>query len=273
MHKHYFLSSLILLSVLLCPKASSRIDYVGLMIKGDFDKVVKNFEEEKDLKKLFSDEGIILIHTLVMDGKVLDSKAYVDYYYKRFPKEHEYLELKRKIDIFTGNLDQDIFSENQKRHIEFTKMNYTELEDKSSLKESLLREILALENEFYLSSKYDYAFALNRIDFFDEIEKEALREISSKRKILFPKTLDFFQLAMAYKALAVIKIHKKELDQAKRFIKLAQNNVLKMRSIWLIEDLNIYNPIMKTEKKSTRFASLYPQYLIKLRDEFSSFLI
>ena len=124
-----------------------------------------------------------------------------------------------------------------------------------------------------MASKYDYAFSLNKTDFFDEIEKAALIEINSKRKILFPKTLDFFQLAMAYKALAVIKIHAQKLDQAKRFIKLSQSNILKMRSIWLIEDLNIYNKILKTEKRSTRFASLYPQYLIKLREEFSSFLI
>lgn len=273
MHKLYFLSSLILISLFTCPKANSRVDYVGMMTKGNFDNVVKNFEEEENLKRLFSDEGVILVHTLVMDGKILDSKAYVDYYYERFPKNKEYLELKRRIDLFTMNLDQDIFSANQQKHIEFNNTDFKSIEDKSSLKESLLQEILGLENEFYLPSKYNYAFALNRIDFLKDIEKEALSEISSKRKILFPKTQDFFQLAMAYKALAVIKIHEQNTDQAKRFIKLAQNNVTKMRSIWLIEDLSIYNPIMKTTARSTRFASLYPQYLIRLREEFSSFLI
>ena len=78
---------------------------------------------------------------------------------------------------------------------------------------------------------------------------------------------------MAYKALAVIKIQQEKLDEAKRFIKLAQNQILKMRSIWLVEDINVYHPILKIDERSTKFASLYPQYLIKLREEFSSFLI
>lgn len=273
MHKHYFLFSLIIISFLICPQAHSRIDYVGLMTKGDFDGVLKNLNEEKDLKKLFSDEGVILVHSLIMDGKIEESKEYLDYYYERFPKEIEFLYLKRKIDLFTSNYEANTFTENQKQHIRLSQFKYQELETNSSLKESLLHEILGLENEFYLSSKYDYAFALNRDDFLDEIQEDALNEISSKRNILFPKTNDFFDLAMAYKALAVVKIHEQKLDQAKRFIMLAQSNIMKMSSIWLVEDLKIYNPILKTTKRSTRFASLYPQYLIKLREEFSSFLI
>lgn len=273
MHKHFFHFSFIVLCLLLCQSAFARIDYRDLMLKGDFEAVIKNFNEEKDLKKLFDDEAILLIHTLIMEGKIAESKEYLEYYISRFPKNKNFIELKRGIDLYNLNYQSEILTVNQKKHIEFISADFKVLQVNSSNRENALREILSMENEFYLPSKYDYAFALGEPAFNELIEKNAIDEIQAKQMILFPKTNDFYQLAMAYKALAVIKIQEEKLDEAERFIRLAQSQILKMRSIWLIEDINVYHPILKIDERSTKFASLFPQYLIKLREEFSSFLI
>ena len=240
------------------------------MLKGNFDAVVKNFQQEKKLKKLFSDEALIYIHTLIMDGKVPESQEFITHYRFRFPKDKDFIELERGIKLFSGDLDHTNYTKNQKANIRFLRTHFNTIE---THKEKYLKEILELEDEFYLPSKYDYAFALNELSFDDQIKKVALKKIVDKQGVLFPKTGDFFELALAYKALAVIKIHEKDLSAAKRFIKIAKDYVFKMRSIWLIEDLSIYDPVWKTTKTSTKFASLYPQYLIKLRDEFANFLI
>lgn len=271
MHKNFFLFSLILCLFCFCTGLRAKVNYTELMLQGNFDAILKNFQQEDNLRNLFEDEAIIFIHSLVTEGKIEDSKIFTDHYFKKYPKSSELLALKQQIDLFALDFDQDIFTDNQKLHIKMMQLNYPALN--AEQKEELLHQILKLRNEFYLGSKYDYAFSLDNSDFFADIEKEALSEINLKQKILFPKTQDFYELAFAYKALAVIQIHKENLDQAKRFIKMAQSYIFKMRSICLVEDLTIYNQIMKTEKQSTRFTSLYPQYLIQLREEFSSFLI
>jgi hypothetical protein len=273
MRKNFFLFSFISLCLFLCQAAFARVDYRGLMLKGDFETVIKNFNEEKDLKKLFDEEAILLIHTLIMEGKIAESKDYVEYYISRFPKNRNFIELKRGIDLYNLNYRSEILSSNQKKHVEFINTDFKVLQVNSSDREDTLHEILRLENEFYLPSKFDYAFSLNEKAFNDLIEKNAIDEIRAKQNILFPKTNDFYQLAMAYKALAVIKIQEDKLDEAERFIRLAQDQIFKMRSIWLIEDINVYHPILKIDERSTKFASLFPQYLIKLREEFGNFLI
>ena len=235
MRKLFFLFSLLLITLPL----QARMDYRSLLLKGDFTALEKAFEQEKDLKKLFADEAVIYIHSLIMDGKVPESKEYIDHYRLRFPKDKDLIELERGINLFALNYAHGNYTENQKQHIKFINTQFEHV--KAHLSETL-KEILDLENEFYLPSKYDYAFTLkNDESSFDLIRKSALADVVAKQRILFPKTKDFLDLAYAYKALAVIKIHESKLDEASRFIKLAQSYVFKMRSIWLIEDLNIFN--------------------------------
>ena len=104
-------------------------------------------------------------------------------------------------------------------------------------------------------------------------EAEALKIISQKRKILFPKTHDFYELAMAYKTLAILSVEAKDIKNATKFIKLGKDYIYKMRSVWLEEDIIIEKPIMKTTERHTRFGFLIPQWIMLLRSEFDNFLI
>lgn len=271
MHKNFFLSSLILLSLFL--PASARTNYRKLMINADFNKVLASFKEEKNLKNLFEDEAVILIHTLVMEGKTLEAEEFATYYADRFPKNEEMKTSLREIKLFAMKYDFDDFSENQKALINLSKQDLSK-QDLSNItdKKSLLTYILSLKNEFYFRPKYNFAFLLGT-EFHADIERACLAEIKAKQTILFPKTRDFYDLAMAYKALAIIKIQAGEIKEAKRFIVYAQSQIQKMRTIWLIEDLHIYKPILKITSKETHFGSLFPQYLIQLREEFDSFLL
>ncbi len=266
MRKLFFLFSLILLTSI--SPAFARIDYRKLMLDADFNQVIKSFKKESNLKNLFEDEAVIFIHTLVMEGKIQEAEEYASYYRERFPKNTEIRDSLREIKLFAMKYDFEDFSSNQKALITLSKQDLSGIKNKKAFLDS----ILSLENEFYFRPKYNFAFLLGN-EFHGEIERSCLKEIKAKQDILFPKTRDFYDLAMAYKALAIIKIQEGKLKEAKRFIVYARTQIEKMRTIWLIEDLHIYKPILKITTKETSFGSLFPQYLIQLREEFASFLL
>ncbi len=103
-------------------------------------------------------------------------------------------------------------------------------------------------------------------------ESQALDLVKQNSKKLFPKTLDFYKVAMAYRALAISSVKTKDIKNATRFAKLAKGNIYKMRSIWLEEDIIVNNKLMKTSERSTKFAYVFPQWIMALRDEFESYL-
>ena len=259
MRKNFFLFSIFIFCL---TPALAKIDYEKLLLEGKFQEIEINFKKEKNLRKLFEDEALIYIHCLITDGKINESLEYIDIYQKRYAKNQDLQRLKSLAHLYLQKYDEPIFDANQKKHLDF-------LRGKIVLS---TKEILDLENDFYLPNKYEYAISQVSNNDFSLIEKAILQEINEKNSILFPKSKDFFHLAFCYKALAMIKIYSNKLEEAKSFIKLAQNNIMRISSLWLVEDFKIYNPIMKTYTESTHFASIYPQYLISLREEFANYL-
>ena len=269
MHRNYLLFKILILVALSTLSISAATNYRDLMLKGDFDTALKEFSKEKKPKALYEDDAVFFIHCLVMEGKIPQSREFLNHYLKRFPKNQELQALDKIISLYLLDFGKQDYTKNQKAHIELLNSDLSKVANK----EKTLKDILKLNNEFYLPSKYDYAFALNEPKLDKKIQESALKTIQAKQKILFPKTNDFFDLAMAYKSLCIIAIHQNKPDDAKNFIRMATRYIQKMRSIWLVEDIYIDRPILKIEDHRTSFASLFPQYLIQLQDEFARFLI
>ena len=84
--------------------------------------------------------------------------------------------------------------------------------------------------------------------------------------------MDFYELASAYKSLAILSIKKNDLMKAKDYVKLAQFNIYKMKALWLEEDLKVYRPILKITQRHTQFGFVLPQWLLLLREEYDAYL-
>jgi ribosomal protein L5 len=140
--------------------------------------------------------------------------------------------------------------------------------------QKIIKEVNKLNSAIpYFPTRLDYLVELKNPNLDPEIEKLALNIISKKRKQLFPQTMDFYELASAYKALAILSIKQNETAKAKDYVKLAQFNIYKMKSIWLNEDLKIYRPILKITQRETDFGYVLPQWLLLLREEYDAYLL
>jgi hypothetical protein len=99
-------------------------------------------------------------------------------------------------------------------------------------------------------------------------EKESLTIIDSKRQELFLNTLDYYELSVCYRVLAIISGVKEDIDSSKKFFDLSFLNARKMRSLWLIEDVVVYKPILKTTSRSTKFGFVLPQWVVAVQNRF-----
>lgn len=118
----------------------------------------------------------------------------------------------------------------------------------------------------------------------EEINVESKKIIAKNQNILFPKTLDFYELAEAYRILALLSLlesqqgnkfgnpsnssmteSQSKLQKSRIYLNMAQINFNKMRSLWLEEDIKYYKPIMKQYDKVTSFGYVLPQWVIALK--------
>lgn len=118
----------------------------------------------------------------------------------------------------------------------------------------------------------------------EEIRDESKKIITKNQKILFPKTLDFYELAEAYRILALVNLlesqhlnkfgsqsnsgiteSQSKIQKSRIYLNMAQINFDKMRSLWLEEDIKYYKPIMKQYEKVSTFGYVLPQWIIALK--------
>lgn len=129
------------------------------------------------------------------------------------------------------------------------------------------------EPVLYSPTKIDFLLELKDNEANNLASRLALNLIEQKRELLFPSGLDLYELASAYKALAVLSIYANKPDQAKCYVELAKESIYKIRSIWVVEDIIIKRPILKIDKRVTKFGYLIPQWLVLLREEYDALII
>lgn len=266
-------------------------------------KYIKDGEilNPKRLFKLTDKNIYYYLVSLLVVGEFDTFSKLAEIVYNKYPKKQSFIDLYKESFYLTkeklAELDKDLLSAEEKKFFQFetkildyivareefraqTKHQHSLIIDNKVLPKKLIKEqkkILELYHSFsaspkYFPSKEDYLLKLQSTEVTDIVEKQSLALIKKKREIIFPKSDDFFELASAYKSLALINLTQGNEKRAISFIKLGQQYTNKMKSIWLEEDLIIDRPILKLEKRITKFGFYFPQWIMTLREEFANYL-
>lgn len=275
---------LIISSIYWAGAVSAEPDYEkvrDLLLGGNVEEVIQTIEKDSKSKPLDLGEenseyyGIALI----ILGDMNKSQMFLDKAIKQYPQNQKVKDIRKHIDLYNRfyiNTKLN-FSEEEMRHIKINDLLYVYF-NKQNIRTPKQEEIIIKEvNKLgpaqpYFPTRLDYLLELKNPELNEQIEKLALGIISEKRKKLFPQTMDFYELASAHKALAVLSIQKNDSIKAKDYVKLAQYNIYKMKSIWLNEDIKLYRPILKITQRETSFGYLLPQWLLLLREEYDAYL-
>lgn len=241
-----------------------------LLITGNLEAVLNDFNK-RDSEKIDDEEELEIYSTaLIAYGDIKRVYPLLEKAHRKFPKNEKFRNDLKSLLIF----DQDFeaakalgLTNAEKAHIELKKAFYgserLDLSEAHNLKfvqEELLTKI---DNRTpYFPSRLEYLYFMKTEAARQEARKSALEIIDKFTKIAFPQTLDFYEVAEAYRILGLLAYDSKE--NAQTFFEMAKLNQSRMRSLWLIEDIRVYRPIMKVMSRSTRFAYVFPQWIISL---------
>lgn len=269
---------------------------------GDVDAVIARVESKEKLSlKLDEDTAELYIMSQLIIGDLEAAEKTLNFYLEKYSKSEPLQDFKKNLLLFQGDynafedLDLDDYEKTQVKlrklldeylvDLRLYKIKNPKLinqvfianEDLSWGLRSKRKKIVKLTDKLsearpYFKPRLEYLLELKDPEINKDVEKFALETIREKRKELFPKTMDFYELALAYKALAILSIQNNDEKSAKNFIKLGQQYIYKMRSIWLIEDIKFTKKIMKTDQHISKFGYLMPQWIVMLREEFDSYL-
>lgn len=256
-----------------------------LLIQGDIDKVIsiveKDINWEKQKINLEAKNSEYYAIALITTGDLTKLQIFLDNAIRNHPKIQSLKDLYKHLEFWNENYANEKlnFTKEEKQYIEilelFSQFSFTETGSKLHQEklEELKKEITRLNKTLlYFPTKLDFLIELKDYNSDKEAESLSLKWIEQKRSKLFLTTVDFYELASAYKTLAKLSLKKDQMDQAKSYIQLGKYNVYKMRSLWLEEDIRIYRPILKIERRETKVSCVLPQWLMALRAEFDNYL-
>jgi len=276
-YKKFFL--LILVLFFSCvPKALAEPDSEkirDLLLQSNIEEVINLFDKDYIKRKkwdLSEENSHYYAISLLVDGKIDELKVFLNSAQKKYPKSKNLENISNQIYYFTQEFDRVKPNPPADKHIKLIKNieNYKNGSDRKEVQ--IIDEINQVTNIIYFPTQMDYLLELNSQESLKQAETLAWLVINKSKTKLFPNTLDHYEVASAYKALAVSSVKSNDIKQATKYIKLARENIYKMRSIWLIEDIIINRPILKTQSRSTIFGFALPQWIMLLRDEYDNYL-
>lgn len=218
-------------------------DLRDLLLAANIDEVIKQCDESKKIKDSKNIEYCAIAY--ISDGNIDKAQMLIS----------KGLEKKQKNEL-------KVLQE----HINNFQQRYS-----SMINSADVNSILGLKTVAYLPTRFDYLIQNNYDK--NKLEKLALDLISEKQKIMFPNTLDLYELASAQRTLATIKIKDNKLEEAHKFIELARLNIYRMKSIWVEEDIFVYSKFWRMKIRKTNFGYVFPQWLIELRAEYDNYLL
>lgn len=276
--KYKFFLLLILVFFSCVPKALAEPDSEKIrdfLLQSNIEEVINLFDKDYIKRKkwdLSEENSHYYAIALLVDGKVDELKVFLNSAQKKYPKSKNLENISNQIYYFTQEFDRVKPNPKADAHIKLIK-NIENYKNRSDRQEAqIIDEINQVTNIIYFPTQIDYLLELNSQESFKQAETLAWLIINKSKTKLFPNTIDHYELASAYKALAVISVKANDIKQATKYIKLARENIYKMRSIWLIEDIIINRPILKTQSRSTVFGFALPQWIMLLRDEYDNYL-
>lgn len=265
----------------------SNDDLRDLMLAGNVEAAIQLVESdrainwEKNKLKINPIASEYYAIALIVYGDINKANLFLETAIAKHPKSQELKDCRKHLDFFANHfINKDLnYSKEEKSHIKLYDLFHLYLSETAASKEALnlkkkiIKEINKLGSSIpYFMTALDYLAELQDPKLNNEIETRAFAIIQNKRKLLFPKTIDFYELASAYKNLARLSAQTGEVAKATQYIKLAQSNIVKMKALWLKEDVRHYRQIMKMEQRVTKFGYVLPQWLILLRAEYEAYL-
>lgn len=252
------------------PKFNSAEENLDLLLIGNLDEVINDFNKYDSLKINDVENLEAFTTALIAYGDIKRAYPLLDYATKKFPKNDKFRSDLKSLLLF----DQDFeaakacrLTNSEKAHIELKKAFYGEnkldLND-HEIREFIYNELLSkIDNRSpYFPSRLEYLYFLKTESARQEARRISINIIEKFSEIAFPQTLDFYELAEAYRILGLLAYDSKTDSEA--YFEMARLNQGRMRSLWLIEDIRIYRPIMKILTRSTRFGYVFPQWIVSL---------
>jgi len=270
---------LILVLIFSCvPKAIAEPDSEkirDLLLQSNIEEVINLFDKDYIKRKkwdLSEENSHYYAIALLVDGKIDELKVFLTSAKKKYPKSKNLENISNQIYYFTQEFDRVKPNPPADTHIKLIKNIENHKSGSDRQEAQIIDEINQVTNMIYFPTRIDYLLELNSQESLKQAETLAWLVINKSKTKLFPNTLDHYEVASAYKALAVSSVKSNDIKQATKYIKLARENIYKMRSIWLIEDIIINRPILKTQSRSTIFGFALPQWIMLLRDEYDNYL-
>lgn len=251
-------------------RANTAEQNMDLLLGGNLEAVITDFNKYS-VNKITDEESLENFSTaLIAFGDIAKAYSLLEYAVKKFPKNRKFKDDIRSLLLFDHDFEsakQYGLTNAEKAHIELKKAFYSSNKlDLSDFKnqEFVHDELISkIDNRTpYFPSRLEYLYFLGTESARQEARKDSLEIIEKFSKIAFPQTLDFYEVAEAYRILGLLA-HDSNQD-ADSYFELARLNHAKMRSLWLIEDIKIYRPIKKVLERSTRFGYVFPQWIISL---------
>lgn len=279
MLKSYLKFSLLLLLILPVSAEPAYEELRDMLLLGNSEAVIKAVEAEKDIDwikhkfKISPKICYLYAISLITVGDIERAEIFLDDAIIRHKKNQDLKYTRKQLSFFYQDYNHPElnYTKLETNHIELVKLMDNYLENKNiDTKNQILQLLGQTTNDLaYFPSRFEYLLAL---DEYQRAETEALASIKNLQGILFPKSMDLYHLGLAYRSLAIISAKENNLDQAYSFIKLAQQSIDKIRSVWIEEDIIVAHRILKTQERSTKFGFLIPQWIIGLREEFAQYV-
>ena len=238
---------------------------------------MKSIQDEKDFDwsqnkiKLSANNSIVYATALIANGDVFKASNFLLDATSRHKNNTELIKLYKQIELYSQQLTTTKLrlTKEEKAHKKvmnlFPKYLSTKAagKDSSKLYEKITKELKKITSRHpYLPTRFEYLFELEDPMIYKQIYKEAQQTIFRHRLKLYPKTMDFYELAYAYWSLAKLHYYQDEYKHAYIHLEQAELNLTKMRSIWLVEDIRIWKPLLAIEDRSVKIACVLPQFIL-----------
>jgi hypothetical protein len=246
-----------------------------LLIESKVEEVINLFDKDYIKHKkwnLGEENSYYYSIALLIDGKIDELKIFLKDSQKKYPKSKNLEIVSNQIYYFTQ--EYQLAKPNPEADLQIKII--TSIKNHKAQKEEtkIIDEINSIKkNMIYFPTKMDYLIELGSETATNQAKSLAWSTINQNKQKLFPNTLDHYELASAFKTLAVTCAKNNDIKQATKYIKLARENIYKMRSIWLVEDIIVHRPILKINSRSTVFGYAFPQWIMLLRDEYDNYLV
>jgi|GEM_PF-3479722 len=260
-------------------------DNLKLFIAGDLKTLVTDMETEKDIDmykgklKLGQKNAVLYAAALLANGEVLRLAPYLELAREKYPKNIDLREMQKQLDIYREKAENEIEAlsdeeRSQIRLLDLFMVYYSmkgagDQEGCDLLKVNLMAKINKVSNRLiYFPGQIEYLLELQDPSLYDRVRSDAQEIITKNQSKLFPTSVDNYELALAYRALAILAEREEKSDEAESYYKLSYNEVLKMRSYWIEEDIMVYRRILKMTSRRTKLGYVLPQYIMILRERF-----